>query len=41
VYERYGTELVFEDGDLVAWHTAKSVRELREYAAGKDRQWPR
>jgi hypothetical protein len=40
IYERYGTELVFDDGDLVAWHTTKSVQELREHAAGKDRQWP-
>lgn len=29
VYERYGVELLFDDGDLAAWKTRKTVEELR------------
>jgi hypothetical protein len=29
VYERYGVEVVFEDDDLVAWRTDRTVEQLR------------
>jgi hypothetical protein len=29
LYDRYGVIVVFDDGDLVAWRTDKTVEELR------------
>ncbi len=34
-YERHGVELVFDDGDLVAWRTDKTVEQLRAIPARK------
>jgi hypothetical protein len=29
IYDRHGVELVFDDGDLIAWKSDKTVEQLR------------